>query len=200
MPSRRGDRKTGNGKGKGKGKGEKGGEGKGKGGQVNLNATSPGPQVVGSPSFSGCFICGSKQHYARNCPKNTAGNKAQTIAPAAALTTLCGLCVETPNPFSPLREDSEEGLSEQEVSVRERSYELLPSGLEAPRGPRSQALKDPRSICSDPTSSLGADVGKSRSGLRSTRRWNRVKSDKVNRLASTGSLLVVTTDWTGRSR
>ena len=69
--SRRGDK----GKGKGKGKGGDGdGKGKGKCGQHSLNAASPGPQVVGSQSFSGCFICGSKQHYGRECPKNPGPN------------------------------------------------------------------------------------------------------------------------------
>ena len=190
----KGDRKPWKGKGKGKGKGEKGGEGKGKGGQVNLNATSPGPQVVGAQSFSGCFLCGSKLHYARNCPKNTSGNRPQKTTPAAALTQLCGLCVETPNPFSPLREDFEEGFTESEVSVRERSSEPPSAGLDMPSGLRSQALKDQGSICSDPASSPSAEVGKNRSGPRSTRRWSRARSDRANRLASTGSLLVVTTD------
>ena len=72
----------GKGGGKGKGKGGKG-DGKGKGGIGAL--TSPaesnkpsalaaasnnpnGPQVVGLPTFSGCYICGGK-HYARDCPK-----------------------------------------------------------------------------------------------------------------------------------
>ena len=59
-------RKGDNGKGKGKGKGSDGdGKGKGKGEQHNLSAASPGSQAVGSQSFSACFICGSKQHYAR---------------------------------------------------------------------------------------------------------------------------------------
>ena len=55
----KGDKKPWKGKCKGKGKGEKGGEGKGKGGQVNLNATSPGPQVVGSQSFSASYVAAS---------------------------------------------------------------------------------------------------------------------------------------------
>ena len=147
----KGDRKPWKGKGKGKGKGDKGGDGKGKGGQANLNAASPGAQVVGSQSFSGCFICGSKQHYARNCPKNTASLKAQTPVPAAAITTLCCLCVETPNPFGPLREDIEEEPDEEE--------ELS-------------------STCSIPAPSPGAGAGKSGPGSRPVRRWSRSKKAK----------------------
>jgi len=73
--------------------------------------------VVGAKSFVGCFICGSKDHYARDLPKRI---EAKTLTPSpAALITLCGLCVETSNPF--------QALSEPEV---DSSNEDGPPGLE----------------------------------------------------------------------
>ena len=82
----KGARAPGDSKGSKGGKGDKGGGKGGKGGQkgdggasspAQLAAANPGPQVVGSKSFVGCFICGSKDHYARDCPsKGKAKGKA----------------------------------------------------------------------------------------------------------------------------
>ena len=47
-----------------------------------------GPQVVGLPTFSGCYLCWGK-HYARDCPKQRANPGKPS--PTASLT-LCGLC------------------------------------------------------------------------------------------------------------
>jgi len=146
----------GKGGGKGKGKGGKG-DGKGKGGIGAL--TSPaennkpsalaaasnnpnGPQVVGLPTFSGCYVCGGK-HYARDCPKqrNTQGRP----SPAASLT-LCGLCEQhnhnrTSNRFLPLLERNDED-----------SEDEGPPGLRDPDD-------DEETSEAEPTSSPGAVVG-----------------------------------------
>ena len=62
-------------KGKGKGKGKPAqvlaavGEGKGR----SSSSTSSGPPKPGSPTYTGCFICGEKSHDYRQCPKRTSG-------------------------------------------------------------------------------------------------------------------------------
>ena len=66
------------GKGRGRGKtGFKGGKGKERPGVFGLASGGPGKgkgqgkgsQTPGSPSFTGCFICGDKQHDYGYCPK-----------------------------------------------------------------------------------------------------------------------------------
>ncbi|CAE7271989.1 TY1B-A [Symbiodinium sp. CCMP2592] len=77
----------GKGKSKGKGKGPFGGKGKGKGKKgPNTPASSTsspsaamaadGGQKPGSSSYTGCFICGAKDHDFRRCPKRGSGKGA----------------------------------------------------------------------------------------------------------------------------
>ena len=65
---------------------------------------------------------------------------------------------------------------------------------QAPANSVEEGEERSSSICSDPTPSPSAEVGKSRSGSRSIRRWSRSRNAKENEAALTGSLLVVTTD------
>ncbi|OLP76628.1 hypothetical protein AK812_SmicGene43412 [Symbiodinium microadriaticum] len=77
----------GKGKGKSKGKpsfGQKGGKGKGKKGTppaTSIGSSSAalaaeGPQRPGNAGYTGCFICGSKDHDFRRCPKRGSGKGA----------------------------------------------------------------------------------------------------------------------------
>ena len=77
----------GKGKGKSKGKpsfGQKGGKGKGKKGTPPATSVSSssaalaaeGPQRPGNAGYTGCFICGSKDHNFRRCPKRGSGKGA----------------------------------------------------------------------------------------------------------------------------
>eukprot|EP00439_Symbiodinium_sp_Y106_P078915 s1939_g17.t1 len=68
-----------------KGKGRPKGKGKGKGkGKNPFPRPSPSPVMAatseifaqpGDPSFSGCFVCGSKEHSWRSCPKRSSSGK-----------------------------------------------------------------------------------------------------------------------------
>ena len=67
-------------KGKGKGKfGKKGGKGKYGHSKSSAHASTPvmavGGGKPGSPSYTGCFICGAKDHDFRSCPKRSRGGK-----------------------------------------------------------------------------------------------------------------------------
>ena len=67
---------------KGKGKKSKGSKGKGSGqvfGFGSSKSKGQGKQRPGNPSFTGCFICGSKEHDYRSCPKRQAGSHSKAL-------------------------------------------------------------------------------------------------------------------------
>ena len=90
--------------------------------------------------FSGCFLCGSKDHYARDCT-NSDSAKSLTSAPTACLT-LCGLRVVTKNSFQPLEEPEADSSNESrpprlEVpgSEEDPPLRVLPKGIRDTPGP-----------------------------------------------------------------
>ena len=46
-------------------------------GQGNSKGKGKGKQTPGKPNFTGCSVCGSKQHDYRNCPNCQAGSQQQ---------------------------------------------------------------------------------------------------------------------------
>ena len=72
---------------KGKGKKPKGSKGKGSGqiyGFAGSSGKGKGKQLPGNPNFTGCFICGSKDHDYRNCPKRTSGSASKALGKGSA--------------------------------------------------------------------------------------------------------------------
>ena len=81
------------GKGKGKGKGKSfGGLGKGKNkGQPSVLAVDSGKgkggQRPGSATYTGCFVCGSKDHDYRSCPKRNSSSRSGATSTSFTVTS-----------------------------------------------------------------------------------------------------------------